>query len=656
MYRAGLVRRLTTGRMRRVAALSLTARIALAISLGLVFLAAFPWLVAPYSPTDLFVGPIAEGPSWRHPFGTDELGRDIFSRVIWGARVSVTVGLSATTLALLTGAVIGAIAASSSRYVNETIMRLLDLAIAFPAIILAVVLATVMTPGLVTTIIVLWVLYTPPMARVVRGNVLVQYGEDYVAAEKALGAGRTHILLRHVTVNAAAPVIVFMTVLIADSILLEAALSFISVGIQPPTPSWGNIVNDGRVLTNSGGWWVTTFGGLAIFVAVLSLNIFAEGLADAFGAPQRLVEQGMGGGAAAATVTAGGGTSRRRRTARVSHAQASSPDQPVTALRRTDAPLLQIEGLSIAFPGSYGSVDILSGVSFDIGVDEVVGLVGETGSGKSLTGLAIMGLLPDAAVVSGRILYRGQDLLAMAPRQRRMLLGHEIAMIYQDALSALNPAMTVQSQLAQLCRRGGRHTPAALLEMVQLPAADVLRMYPHQLSGGQRQRVLIAMALSRDPALLIADEPTTALDETVQAQIVDLLARLRRERQLSILLIAHDLALVAAVADYVVVMYAGRVCEALTPARLRAGPMHPYSDGLLSSILSLERRDDHLYQIEGAVPAPREFSLGCRFAGRCRNESEDCSRAPPALADREEHHWVACHHPMDRAAGPRVDR
>ena len=656
MYRAGLVRRLTAGRMRRVAALSVTARIALAISLGLVFLAAFPWLVAPYSPTDLFVGPIAEGPSWRHPLGTDELGRDIFSRVIWGARVSVTVGLSATTLALLTGAVIGAIAASSSRYVNETIMRLLDLAIAFPAIILAVVLATVMTPSLVTTIIVLWVLYTPPMVRVVRGNVLVQYGEDYVAAEKALGAGRAHILLRHITVNAAAPVIVFMTVLIADSILLEAALSFISVGIQPPTPSWGNIVNDGRVLTNSGGWWVTTFGGLAIFVAVLSLNIFAEGLADAFGAPQRLVEQGMGGGAAAATVAVDRSASRRRRAARVSPAHASSSARPATTLRRSDVPLLQVEGLSIAFPGSYGSVDILSGVSFDIGIDEVVGLVGETGSGKSLTGLAIMGLLPDAAVVSGRILYRGQDLLAMAPRQRRLLLGHEIAMIYQDALSALNPAMTVHSQLTQLCRRGGRHTPTALLEMVQLPAADVLRMYPHQLSGGQRQRVLIAMALSRDPALLIADEPTTALDETVQAQIVDLLARLRRERQLSILLIAHDLALVAAVADYVVVMYAGRVCEALSPARLRDGPMHPYSDGLLSSILSLERRDDHLYQIEGAVPAPHEFSVGCRFVGRCPNESERCPRTPPPLAASEVHHWVACHHPMSRAAKPRFER
>ncbi len=654
MYRAGLVRRLTTGRMRRVAALSLTARIALAIFLGLVFLAAFPWLVAPYSPTDLFVGPIAEGPSLEHPFGTDELGRDIFSRVIWGTRVSVTVGLSSTTLALVTGTIIGAIAATSSRLVNETVMRLLDFAIAFPAIILAVVLATVMTPGLTTTIIVLWVLYTPPMARVVRGNVLVQYGEDYVAAETALGAGRTHILLRHVMVNAAAPVIVFMTVLIADSILLEAALSFISVSVQPPAPSWGNIVNDGRVLTNSGGWWVTTFGGLAIFVAVLSLNIFAEGLADALGAPQRLVEQGMGGAAAAATIAKGQGGSQKLTAARGLEEQQSSFKRSVTTLRRTEAPLLQVEDLSVTFPGSYGSVEILAGVSLDIGVDEVVGLVGETGSGKSLTGLAIMGLLPETATVSGRILYRGEDLLAMAPHQRRQMLGHEIAIIYQDALSALNPAMTVQSQLAQLCRRGGKHTPAELLEMVQLPAADILRMYPHQLSGGQRQRVLIAMALSRDPALLIADEPTTALDETVQAQIVDLLDRLRRERQLSILLIAHDLALIATMADFVVVLYAGQVCEALATERLKSGPMHPYSDGLLSTILSLERGDDHLYQIEGTVPSPGEFPVGCRFFGRCPNESQHCSEVPPELASPAAHHWVACHHPVCSATGART--
>jgi len=650
MWRRSLVTRLASGRLHRFGRLSIAARVGLAVTLGLILLAVFPSLVAPYSPTDIFVGPIAGPPSAQHLFGTDELGRDTFSRVVWGARVSVTVGLAASLLSLLAGAVIGSVAATSGRRMNEVIMRLLDVIIAFPGIILAVVLASVMGPSLPTTIIVLSVLYTPAMARVIRANILVQYGEDYVAAEMAIGAGRGHILIRHVMINAAAPVIVFATVIIADAILLEAALSFISVGIQPPTPSWGNIVNDGRELINSGGWWVTSFGGLAIFVSVLSLNLFAEGMADLFGAPKRLIEQGEAGGIGSTVVPDGVATTASVVDRPAQHVPnvVSAETPPVIRLRRSDNPLLVVEGLSVRFPGSFAGVDVLSDVSLDVGHNEVVGLVGESGSGKSLTGLTIMGLQPSAAEVSARVMFRGENLLEMPAADRRHLLGHEIAMIYQDSLSALNPAMTIDKQLKQLCRRGSRYTPTELLDMVQLSAKSLLRMYPHQLSGGQRQRVLIAMALSRDPSMLIADEPTTALDETVQAQIVDLLQQIRRERNLSILLISHDLALVAGLSDYVVVMYGGRVCEALSSDALTGGPAHPYTDGLLSSIVSLERREQILYQIEGSVPPPHEFSPGCRFVGRCPNQSLLCEERPPVLSEQSAAHWLACNHPVVR--------
>ncbi|GAA4312227.1 hypothetical protein GCM10023178_75190 [Actinomadura luteofluorescens] len=222
-------------------------------------------------------------------------------------------------------------------------------------------------------------------------------------------------------------------------------------------------------------------------------------------------------------------------------------------------PLLRVEDLTIGFPDRYGDIGVVDRVSLEVRPGEVVGLVGESGCGKSLTSLAIMGLEPRGARIGGRLLFDGRDLRAMPARERRGLLGHEMAMIYQDALSSLNPAMTVRAQLRQLTRRGGTRTPAELLDLVGLDPERTLRSYPHELSGGQRQRVLIAMALSRDPRLVVADEPTTALDVTVQAAVMRLLLRLRAELGFALILVSHDLALVADVADRVVVMYGGQV-------------------------------------------------------------------------------------------------
>jgi peptide/nickel transport system permease protein len=240
--------------------------------------------------------------------------------------------------------------------------------------------------------------------------------------------------------------------------------------------------------------------------------------------------------------------------------------------------------------------------------------------------------------------FRQRDLLAEPMRVRRRLLGHEMAMVHQDALSSLNPAMTVRAQLAQLVRRGGRLSPRELLELVGLDPERTLRSYPHELSGGQRQRVLIAMALSRDPRLIVADEPTTALDVTVQAQVMELLLRLREELGFALILVSHDLALVADVTDRVVVMYGGQIVESGVTADLVAAPAHHYTRGLLGSVLSLESAEERMTQIKGVVPAPADFPAGCRFADRCPLASAVCHARAPVLAGTATH-AAACHHP-----------
>ncbi|MFH8340636.1 dipeptide/oligopeptide/nickel ABC transporter permease/ATP-binding protein [Streptomyces sp. AM6-12] len=577
-------------------------------------------------------------PSAAHWMGQDSLGRDILSRLMYGARWSLAIGLGATGLALVAGAVLGAVAATSRRAVDETLMRCLDVVMAFPGIALAAVLVAVFGGGIGVLICAIAFLFTPPVARVVRANVLDQYGEDYVTAERVIGARTPHIVLRHVAVNCAAPVLVFCTVQVAEAIVFEASLSFIGAGVRPPDPSWGSVIADGKNMVLTGGWWATVFPGLLILLTVLSLNILSEGVADAWAAPApREVEAAEESGAQVSPgdVLPLPGLAEAAR--RLRSRARPLPD-------RTGPPVLAVENLAIGFPGRHRGVDIVAGVGFEVYPGEVLGLVGESGCGKSLTALTVMGLQPPGARVRGQVRFRGRDLLAEPARARRKLLGHEMAMVYQDALSSLNPAMTIRAQLGQLVRRGGRRSPAELLALVGLDPERTLRSYPHELSGGQRQRVLIAMALSRDPGLIVADEPTTALDVTVQAQVMELLLRLRAELGFALVLVSHDLALVADVTDRVVVMYGGQIVESGVTAELVAAPAHHYSRGLLGSVLSLESAERRLTQIRGVVPAPADFPPGCRFAGRCPLASEVCRTQAPVLAGTTAH-LAACHHP-----------
>jgi peptide/nickel transport system permease protein len=648
--------------------LPVPSRIALLIIVLVVLTALLAPVLSPHDPLDqaTMAGPGGNGgPSGAHWMGQDSLGRDILSRLMYGARWSLAIGLGSTLLALLAGAVLGAVAATSRKAVDETLMRCLDIVMAFPSIALAAVLVTVFGGGIPILICALALLFTPPIARVVRANVLDQYEEDYVVAERVIGARTPHIIWRHVAINCAAPVLVYCTVQVAEAIVFEASLSFIGAGVRPPDPSWGSVIADGKNMVLTGGWWATVFPGLLMLITVLALNVLSEGVSDAWAAPAE--RRGVADDAPAVADDARGAADDARGAADdADHADALEAPRPgggtVTALPSlTEAgarlrerarplpggePILRVEELAIGFDQRHRGVDIVDGITFEVRPGEVLGLVGESGCGKSLTALTVMGLAPKGARIRGRVVFDGQELTGMPMSARRRLLGHDMAMIYQDALSSLNPAMTVRAQLKQLIRRGGGRSAGELLQLVGLDPERTLRSYPHELSGGQRQRVLIAMALSRSPKLIVADEPTTALDVTVQAQIIELLLRLREELGFALILVSHDLALVADVTDRIVVMYGGQIVESAVTAALVESPAHHYTRGLLGSVLSLESAAQRMTQIRGVVPSPADFPAGCRFADRCPMASEVCrSTTPELLGDEEAVHAVACHHP-----------
>jgi oligopeptide/dipeptide ABC transporter ATP-binding protein len=316
------------------------------------------------------------------------------------------------------------------------------------------------------------------------------------------------------------------------------------------------------------------------------------------------------------------------------------------------SPLLEVKGLTTSFPGSNGEIPVVDEVSFSIDPGEVLALVGESGCGKSMTALSVMRLVPKPGrIQSGEILMNGRDVRGLSIPQIRQLRGHEIAMIFQEPMTSLNPVVSVGSQVVEAIRlhervdkAGARRRTIELFERVGIPdASDRFDVYPHQLSGGLKQRVMIAMALSTRPKLLIADEPTTALDVTIQAQILELLRELQRESEMSILLITHDLGVVNELADRVAVMYAGRVVETGTRLELLSEPSHPYTQGLLKSNPALSRPGEPLPEIPGVVPPAEDWPEGCRFANRCSRVLDICAREIPGLLALSATQSTCCH-------------
>ena len=621
-------------RLRRWKAMNAGAKISLVFLGFMALLAVLAPIAAPHDPYatfgknlepgthEVWVGAAKEHLTFL--FGTDGSGRDILSRMLYGARYSLVIGLAATAFALLCGAVIGSVAAVSRKWISEVIMRIMDIVMSFPGIALAAVFISVFGTTLPVIILAIGFLYIPQITRVVRANVIAEYGEDYVNAVVVSGARAPWILVKHVARNSVAPIMVFATVLVADAIVFEASLSFIQAGIQEPTPTWGNLLANARAGVIYNYWWAALFPGLAIMLTVLCLNVLSEGMTDAIVAapkgPVDVPETSSDAEREADKMLVDPVAAHRLQAEALSNRLDALKEMETLRKDRhipvsEEPPLLQVKDLCIKFP-RHGDVNVVDHVSFSVRPGETMGLVGESGCGKSITSLAIMGLLDPRAEISGEILYDGKNLLELSPSERNALRGHELAMVYQDALSSLNPSMLIKSQMKQLTKRGGTRSMEDLLELVGLDPHRTLNSYPHELSGGQRQRVLIAMALTRDPKLVIADEPTTALDVTVQKQVIELLNKLRDELGFAMVFVSHDLALVAEVAHSITVMYAGQVVEQASTVELMTDPRHEYTRGLLGSVLSIEAAFGRLHQVPGTVPSPKDFPSGDRFAPR----------------------------------------
>ena len=589
----------------------------LLILLLLVVAAVFAEILAPYDPELLFTGKKHEGRSFSHLFGTDQLGRDTLSRIIFGSRVALRVGLQVSLVTLVISVPLGLLTGFTGGKFDAVCMRLMDAIHSVPTLIMALVFASSFDSGFSWALLGISLSFTPTMTRLVRAETLSVRVETFIEASHAIGTPLRRVLYKRVLHNVASPIIVQASIYAGGAILVEAGLSILGVGIQGGEAAWGSMLREAFESIHSNSMNVV-YPGMAVAIVVLATNLVGDGLRDALG-----LDAGHRYGAR----TRMGLTVSERGGATVSAPRGSSSQQAA-------GQVLEVEGLTVTVATESGPVDVVQDVTFSVGEGEIVGLVGESGSGKTVTSQAIMRLLssPPFSVTGGRVLFGGQDLLGVPMSTMRAIRGQEIAMIFQDPMAALNPSISVGRQIAETVRihegasrRIADRRALELLDRVGIPdARKRVSNYPHEFSGGMRQRVMIAMALSCSPQLLIADEPTTALDVTIQAQIIELLRELRRDLGLSILLVTHDLGVVADACDRVLVMYAGQIVEQADVFTLFASPSHPYSRALLAAMPRITEPGKKLYAIPGSVPVGL-MPPGCRFHPRCGFAIEACS-------------------------------
>jgi peptide/nickel transport system permease protein len=493
----------------------------------------------------------------------------------------------------------------------------------------------VLGPGVNNAALAITVVFVPSFARLIRGQALTVSAEPFVEASRAIGTRRWTILARRVFPNVLSPLLVQVSLALGGVLLAEAALSFLGLGAQPPTPSWGSMLKeayDNSLFTAS---WQLVIPGVAIALAVLAFNTLGDALGATLGVSRPPPVRRR---------SAGRDRNRPDRSARGLTAVVRPRPHPGPPPGHA---LLSIEDLTVEFDTTAGPVRVVEGISLEVEPGQIVGLVGESGSGKTVTSLAVMRLLPSppATIVAGTVTFDGRDLLSLGFEEMRQVRGQDIAMVFQDPMSSLNPAYPVGTQLMEAIRLHEKVTKTSardrsldLLRRVEIPdPAGRLAAYPHQLSGGMRQRVMIAMALACGPRLLIADEPTTALDVTVQAQILDLFRHLQAEQQLSVIFVTHDLGVVADLCDRVAVMYAGQIVEDAPAGQVFARPRHPYTEGLLEATPSSQHALGPLATIPGQVPFLGHMPTGCRFHPRCAYATGACVVAPPPVANLGDH-------------------
>ncbi len=542
-----------------------------------VVAAVFGPFIAPYGANAIDVPNALQAPSWSHLFGTDDLGRDVFSRVVLAASVSLRVAVIAVAISLTVGVILGMVAGFAGGVLDTALMRIVDVVFSFPVLLLALAIVAVLGPGVTSAMIAIGVVYIPIFARVARADTLRVRQTQYVQSARTMGVRTSRILFSHVLPNISGPVIVQTSISLAFAILSEAALSFLGLGVQPPDPSWGRMLFDAQGFITT-AWWMGVFPGLAILFTVFAFNLVGDGVRDVLDPRQRTLLRNRGYDRTSVTV-------------------ATATPKPARAVAEDS--VLDVEDLIVG----VGPREIVHGISFTVARGETLGIVGESGSGKSLSVLSATGLFDaPSAYVRGSARLGTTEIVGATPSTLRALHGTRVGFVFQDPSSSLNPLLTIEQQLTEGPRRHlglnrieARERALQLLRDVNLPDPESrLRAYPHQLSGGQRQRVMIAIALACDPDLLIADEATTALDVTTQAQIIDLVADLQRKRGMAVVWISHDLGVIGRIADRVMVMRSGRIVESRHVAALFDDPRDEYSKKLLDSrplLSKVEERD-----------------------------------------------------------------
>ncbi|GBD49709.1 dipeptide/oligopeptide/nickel ABC transporter permease/ATP-binding protein [Methylopila sp. Yamaguchi] len=564
-----------------------------------------------------------------HLLGTDQLGRDVLARLIFGLRVSLAVGVAATLAAALVGGTVGLVAAFYGRWVDGLLMRLVDVLMAFPYLLLALAVVAALGPGLTNAALAIAIVNVPFFARAVRGQALGIVRQDYVAAARLAGFSDLRILLSEVLPNVAPLLIVTAATTIGWMILETAGLSFLGLGAQPPQADLGSMLGDGHKVVVAAPH-VAAAPGVVVFVLVVGLNLLGDGLRDALDPRMKGVESGA-----------------PQPATRVERGMTGAGSGP-----NDSAAVLDVRALTTAFATPRGSFPAIRDVSFTLQAGEALGIVGESGSGKSVTALSLARLAPTppGTIVSGEVRIGGADVLGLGLDRLRRLRGDRIAYVFQDPLTTLNPLMRIEAQIVEAIRpapgegaKAVRTRASALMADVGLPDPErIARAYPHELSGGQRQRVGVAMALANAPDVLVADEPTTALDATTQGRILELFARIRRERGAALIFVSHDVGVVACLCDRIVVMYAGEIVEE-GPARVVAArPLHPYAARLIACAPRLGQPDKSLAPIPGAPPAIDARPDGCAFAPRCDHAVAACRAGPIGLEEAMEGRRVRC--------------
>ncbi len=566
--------------------------VALAYLILIILACAFAPLIAPYGPYTQDLMHTLSGPSAQHLLGTDDLGRDVLSRLLYGGQTTLLGVAEAVVVVAIVGTVFGITAGYLGGWADHVISRVVDVVISIPSVIVILGVLAIFGNNMTTAMITFGLVAGGALVRVVRSVTLAVRQELYVAAARVSGVSQPSIVFRHILPRLTGPVIVQLSLFAGVALAFQTGLAFLDLGTIAPAPSWGGMVATASTLLSEEGWLLIPSGGI-IALTILAFAFIGDAArdasAEAWSGNQPSRRQGRAARSGRPSPTADGG------------AQAADGQREGTAPAAPARPpepgaVLSVRDLTVCFGQGARRVTVVDGVSFDIFPGEVVGLVGESGSGKTMTALSLLGLLPSGGTVErGTATLAGRDLLALNARDLRALRGTEIALISQEPMSSLDPVFRVGSQLGEivrchhgLSRKAARVRTLELLEMVRLPEpADIARRYAHELSGGQAQRVAIAAALAAEPKLLIADEPTTALDVTVQAEILELLRTLQDSHQMAVIFVTHNLAVVADICARAIVMQRGKIVESSDVHELFAAPRHDYTRSLLAATPSL---------------------------------------------------------------------